>query len=177
VPGAEGVEGRHGLVGSKVRLSPKPTVYRQTALPVAKRDHPSGGALGGDGGPWGFRSGPLVTSCRAMSMLLVHVGDGERRVVDSSTVYYAEAVGGDTVVRRRGAKPLHDVRELGDIERAWKRHGFVRIHDNHLVHPDHILWIRKRTSRSWEVTMAPPVNAVLSVSRNRLAALWAAFEG
>jgi DNA-binding LytR/AlgR family response regulator len=112
-----------------------------------------------------------------MSMLLVHVGDGERRVVDSSTVYYAEAVGGDTVVRRRGAKPLHDVRELGDIERAWKRHGFVRIHDNHLVHPDHILWIRKRTSRSWEVTMAPPVNAVLSVSRNRLAALWAAFEG
>ena len=36
---------------------------------------------------------------------------------------------------------------------------------------------RKRAGRSWEVTMAPPVDAVLLVSRNRLAALWAAFEG
>ena len=30
----------------EVRLSPKPTVYRQTAPPVAKRHHPSGGRRG-----------------------------------------------------------------------------------------------------------------------------------
>jgi DNA-binding LytR/AlgR family response regulator len=112
-----------------------------------------------------------------MAKLLIHVADGERRVVDADSVYYAEAVAGDTVIRRRGAKPLRDVRELGEVERAWKRHGFVRIHDNHLVNPDKVLRVRKvGDSRNWEVKMMPPVNAVLAVSRRRLAALWRAFD-
>jgi DNA-binding LytR/AlgR family response regulator len=110
-----------------------------------------------------------------MAKLLIHVDEGNRRVVESDTIYYAEAVGGDTIVRRRGAKPMRDVRELGRIAHAWKGHGFVRIHDNHLVHRDRISWIRKRDAANWEVKMAPPVNKVLPVSRRRLRALWAAF--
>ena len=54
----------------------------------------------------------------------------------------------------------------------------MRIHDNYLVNPARILRIRIRTDgRDWEVQLAPPVNVVLPVSRGRVAALWAAFEG
>ncbi len=112
-----------------------------------------------------------------MGKLLIHIADGDRRVVDADSVYYAEAVGGDTLIRRRSGRPMRDVRELGEIERAWKRHGFVRIHVNHLVNAERVLRIRKVDgSRNWEVKMAPPVNAVLPVGRRRLSALWGAFE-
>ena len=113
-----------------------------------------------------------------MAQLLLHTDKADRRVAEGDTIYYAEALHNDTLVRRRAARTTRDVRELGQVERAWRRHGFVRIHDNYLVSPARILRIRKRAdSRDWEVQLAPPVNVVLPVSRGRLAALWAAFEG
>ena len=112
-----------------------------------------------------------------MAKLLLHLDDGERRVADASGIYYAEAVSGNTRVRRRSAKLLLDVRELNEVARAWKRHGFVRIHQSFLVNPECILRIRKRPDTTeWEVVLVPPVNAVLPVSRRQLRALWAAFE-
>jgi DNA-binding LytR/AlgR family response regulator len=114
----------------------------------------------------------------ATMKVLVHVGDGERRVVESASIFFVEAQGGDTRIRQRGKRLLRDVRELGEIERAWRRHGFVRIHDDYLVNPARILKIRKRSDgRQWEVIMGPPVNSVIPVSRRRVEALWAAFEG
>jgi DNA-binding LytR/AlgR family response regulator len=114
---------------------------------------------------------------RRMGKLLLHVSDGERRVADAGGIYYAEAASGNTRVRRRSAKLLVDVRELNEVARAWQRHGFVRIHQSFLVNPECILRIRKRPDTTeWEVVLAPPVNAVLPVSRRQLRALWAAFE-
>lgn len=111
-----------------------------------------------------------------MNRALLHVSDGLRRVVNPGSVYYLEAVSGDTVLRRRGARTLKDIRQLGDLMRAWKNHGFVRIHRNHAINPEHVLEIRLRPgSQYWEVKLAPPVNRVLPVSRNYLKALWAAF--
>ena len=75
---------------------------------------------------------------RVMAKLLLHISKTERRVMEAAAIYYAEAVGDDTLVRQRAARRTRDVRELGQIERAWRRHGFVRIHDNYLVHPDRI---------------------------------------
>ena len=113
-----------------------------------------------------------------MAKLLIHIGTSDRRVVEANAIYYAEAVHADTLVRQRAAPTTRDVRELGQVERAWRRHGFVRIHDNYLVNPDRILRIRKRSeSRDWEVQLTPPVNLVLPVSRRHLADLWAIFEG
>jgi DNA-binding LytR/AlgR family response regulator len=111
-----------------------------------------------------------------MARALLHVNDGRRRVVNTDSVYYLEAVGGDTLLRRRRAKPLEDIRNLGAILRVWKRFKFVRIHKNHAVNPDHILEIRRRKNRKdWEVKLTPPVNVILPVSRNYLSKLWAAF--
>jgi DNA-binding LytR/AlgR family response regulator len=111
-----------------------------------------------------------------MNKVLLHVSDGLRRAVDPASVYYLEAVRGDTVLRRRGARTLKDIRQLGEVMRVWKSHGFVRVHRNHAVNSDHVLEIRLRPgSQYWEVKLAPPVNRVLPVSRNYLKDLWAAF--
>ena len=111
-----------------------------------------------------------------MNKLLLHISDGLRRTVDPDSVYYLEAVSGDTLLRRRGSRPLKDIRQLGDLMPAWKRRGFVRIHRNHAINPDHVLEIRLRpNSQYWEVKLAPPVNRVLPVSRNYLKDLWSAF--
>ena len=111
-----------------------------------------------------------------MNKLLLHVSDGLRRTVDPDSVYYLEAVSGDTVLRRRGARLLKDIRQLGEVMRVWKKRGFVRIHRNHAVNPDHVLEIRLRpNSQYWEVKLAPPVNKILPVSRNYLKDLLAVY--
>jgi DNA-binding LytR/AlgR family response regulator len=110
------------------------------------------------------------------SKVLLHLNPNLRRVIDPAGVYFLEAVGGDTLLRRRGARRFKDVRRLGDIMKVWRNRGFVRIHRNHAVNVEHILEIRRRTENDlWEVKLAPPVNRVLPVSRNYLNDLWAAF--
>ena len=108
--------------------------------------------------------------------VLLHLSSDLRRAVDPAGVYYMEAVGGDTLLRRRGRTPIKDVRRLGDIMKTWRNRGFVRIHRNHAVNLRHVLEVRRRTANDlWEVKLAPPVNRVLPVSRNYLNDLWAAF--
>ena len=102
-----------------------------------------------------------------MAKVLLHVSDGLRRVVETSQVYYLEATGGDTILRRPCAGKLRDIRRLGQIHSVWKRLGFVRVHRNHAVNLDRILEIPLRDNgKDWELKLAPPVNRVLPVSSN-----------
>ena len=108
--------------------------------------------------------------------LLLHLGPGLRQAIESDEVYFVEATGDDTEVRTRGARVLRDVRPMGVLAAAFLRHGFVRIHRNFLVNPRHLRRVRRRPgSDDWEVTLDPPVNVVLPVSRSALAVLWVAF--
>jgi LytTr DNA-binding domain len=108
--------------------------------------------------------------------LLLHLRPGLRQAIASEEVYFVEAKGDDTEVRTRGARPVTDVRPIGVLEAAFLRRGFLRIHRNYLVNLRHVRQLRRRPrGEDWELTLDPPVNAVLPVSRSALAALWAAF--
>ena len=108
--------------------------------------------------------------------LLLHLGPGLRQAIESDDVYFVEAKGDDTEVRTRAARVLKDVRPIGALEAPSLRHGFVRTHRNYLVNPRHVRQVRRRPQGDdWELTLDPPVNVVLPVSRSALAALWAAF--
>jgi DNA-binding LytR/AlgR family response regulator len=108
--------------------------------------------------------------------LLLHLEPGVRQAIEGDEVYFVEARADDTAVRTRGARVLRDVRPMGVLAAAFLRHGFVRIHRDYLVNPRHVRRVRRRAQGDdWEVTLDPPVNVVLPVSRSGLAALWAAF--
>ena len=115
----------------------------------------------------------------AMSKVLLHPEPGRRRVVDSSSVYFVEATGGDTRVHRlsgRRVRAERDVRTLATVTRELARHGFVRIHNEYLVAPERVQLIRKRgDTEDWELRLAPPVNRVLPIARARLGSLWKAY--
>ena len=56
-------------------------------------------------------------------------------------------------------------------------HGFLQIHREYVVNLRRIRLIRRRDEgRDWEVTLEPPVNRVLPVSRGALAELGKAFQ-
>jgi DNA-binding LytR/AlgR family response regulator len=100
-----------------------------------------------------------------------------RQAIASDEVYFVEAKDDDTEVRTRGARVLKDVRPIGALEAAFLRRGFFRIHRTYLVNLRHVRQVRRRSrGDDWELTLDPPVNAVLPVSRSALAALWAAFD-
>lgn len=115
---------------------------------------------------------------RVLDRVVLHLGDGDRRVVDPADVYYLEAKGDDTRVRLRSARPLVDMRPMGYLLPHFLPHGFLQIHREYAVNLRHIRQIRRRhDSRDWEVKLEPPVNRVLPVSRGAVAKLWKAFEG
>jgi hypothetical protein len=108
--------------------------------------------------------------------LLRHLGPGLRQAIESDEVYFVEAKGDDTEVRRRAVRVLKDVRPIGVLEAPFLRHGFVRTHRNYLVNSRHVRQIRRRPrGEDWELTLDPPVNVVLPVGWSALAALWCAF--
>ncbi len=110
--------------------------------------------------------------------VLIHVSESRRLVIDPSSVYYLEADADDTIVRRRGARPLRDVRPLGKILPAFEPHGFLRVHDNHAVNLRRVRQIRRQAKGSgWELRLQPPVNVVLPVARRRQVALFEAYGG
>ena len=112
----------------------------------------------------------------AGARLLLHLGPGLRQAVDPDDVYYVVARADDSEVRTGAARPLRDVRPLGTLAASLLRHGFLRTHRRYLVNPRHVRLVRRRPrGGDWELTMAPPVDAVLPVSRSALAALWAAL--
>ena len=113
----------------------------------------------------------------ARGKALLHLAGRLRRVVDADDIYYLEAQGDETDVRLRGARPLRDVRSLGEVLEELGPLGFVRIHRNHAVHSGRVREIRPAASGSgWEVHLEPPVNKVLPVSRRSLTALLAAYR-
>ena len=108
--------------------------------------------------------------------LLLRTAEDERVVVDPLDVYLLEADGGSTRVRRASATELVDIRELGEVAPLFERRGFVQVHRQFVVNPDRVAVVRRRDAgRDWEVKMAPPVNRVIPVARDRLDHLWAAF--
>ncbi len=116
------------------------------------------------------------TAREAGRRLLLHLGPGLRQAVDPADIYFVEAVGDDTRVRTRSARPMQDVRPIGEIARVLEGRGFVRTHRNTLVNPAHVRHVRRRADgENWELRLDPPVNAVLPVSRASLRELWAAF--
>jgi DNA-binding LytR/AlgR family response regulator len=114
---------------------------------------------------------------RMHALALVRIARDRLRVVNVDDVYLLAADGGDTLVHRRGTKPLRDGRSLGQLLEAWGGHPFVRVHESFAVHPLHVYELRLRdTGRDWEVRLEPPKNTVIPVSRAYADGLWAAFE-
>ncbi|MFQ5599299.1 MAG: LytTR family transcriptional regulator DNA-binding domain-containing protein, partial [Candidatus Krumholzibacteriia bacterium] len=110
--------------------------------------------------------------------VLLHVDDGLRQIVDPDDVYYLEALLDETSVRLRRARPVIDVRPLGELLRSFEPFGFVRIHRSYAVNLTRIRLFRRRArGKDWEVKLQPPVNRLLPVSREYNARLLAAFEG
>jgi len=63
---------------------------------------------------------------RVLDRVVLHLGDGERRVVDPADVYYLEAQDDDTRVRLRSARPLVDMRPIGYLLPHFVPQGFSR---------------------------------------------------
>ena len=108
--------------------------------------------------------------------VLVHISRSEHRVLDPDDVYCLHARGGETEVRLRSRTPLVDVRPLGEVAPAYEPFGFIRVHREHAVNMANIRLLRLQADgRDWELKLEPPVNSVLPIARDRLAALRAAL--
>ena len=114
---------------------------------------------------------------RRIEKVLVHFGDFVRKPIDPAEVYYLEAIGDQTLIRTRSARPLRDVRSLGELLPRFTPYGFVRIHKNHAVNLDRILEIRRRKKGAdWELKLEAPVNRILPISRNALKKLLSSYD-
>ena len=114
---------------------------------------------------------------RRIEKVLVHLGDFVRKPIDPAEVYFLEAVGDQTLVRTRSARPWSDVRSLGELLPRFAPYGFVRIHKNHAVNLDRIREIRRRKKGAdWELKLEPPVNRILPISRNALKKLLDSYD-
>ena len=115
-------------------------------------------------------------SCYKLGMdprrVLVHISRSEHRVLDPDDVYCLRARGGETEVRLRSRTPLVDVRPIGEVAPLFEPFGFVRVHREHAVNIGRIRLLRLQADgRDWELRLEPPVNRVLPIARDRLAAL------
>ena len=69
-----------------------------------------------------------------------------------------------------------DTQGLGALIKQSAPYGFRRVHRNHAVNLARIQEIRQRKGRQdWELKLEPPVNRVLSVSRDQIGKLLKAF--
>ena len=93
-------------------------------------------------------------------------------MLDPDDVYFLRSRGGETEVRLRSRTPLVDLRPLGEVAPLFEPFGFVRIHREHAVNLARIRLLRRQADgRDWELRLEPPVNSVLPIARDRLAAL------
>ena len=114
---------------------------------------------------------------RSIEKVLVHFGDFVRKPIDPAELYFLEAVGDQTLSRTRSARPLRDVRSLGELLPRFTPYGFVRVHKNHAVNLDRIREIRRRKKGAdWELKLEPPVNRILPISRNALKKLLGSYD-
>ena len=110
------------------------------------------------------------------TLVLLHLRDQRRLVLDPEAIYYLEAAEDDTIVRKRGRRTLRDVRPLGELMPLFERFGFYRIHDKWAVNVSRVQEIRpQRDGRDWELVMRPPVNRVIPISRRRFSGLMKRF--
>lgn len=113
-----------------------------------------------------------------LDRVLVHLKNSRWVVIEPHDVYYLEASGDETVIRRRGRQTLRDVRSLGEVMPAFEPSHFHRIHDKWAVNLRRVREIRpQRDGRDWEVVMLPPVNKLVPISRSRLPGLLRRFGG
>ena len=104
--------------------------------------------------------------------ILIHISRSEHRVLDPDDVYFLRASGGETEIRLRSRTPLVDVRPIGEVAPLFEPFGFVRIHREHAVNIAHVRLLRLQADgRDWELKLEPPVNRVLPIARDRMAAL------
>ena len=121
-------------------------------------------------------NGPMARPTSSLDRVLLHLKASRLVVIKPHDVYYLEASGDETIIRRRGRKTLRDVRSLGEVMPAFELCHFHRIHDTWAVNLRRVREIRpQRDGRDWEVVMLPPVNRVIPVSRRRLPGLMRRF--
>ena len=109
----------------------------------------------------------------SVSRLLLRVGSDRFEAIDSADIYYAEADGGDTVVRTRRKRPYRTTEHLAQLaERLSSDAAFVRIHRSYLIRLDRVREVRRRGENDWEVKLEPPVNVVLPIARKQVAGLF-----
>ena len=96
--------------------------------------------------------------------------DGVIQYVDLDEVYYFEAREGDTLVRTRRKRRLTSTETLGELEARLRSPAFFRCHRSFLVSLDRVAEFRRQSGRSYELKMEPPVNKIVPLSRERLAA-------
>ena len=118
----------------------------------------------------------MADSTPRIDRVLLHLKGSRHLAVDPDDVYYLEAAGNDTIVRKHGRRTLRDVRTMSQVLAEFEPHHFHRIHDKWAVNLRRIHEIRlHRDGRDWEVVLRPPVNRVLPVSRSRLQGLLRRF--
>ena len=92
-----------------------------------------------------------------------HPADSLLVPIDPSDVSYLEAGGGETLIMRR-SQPLKDVRPLATLFPLFRRHGFLRVHRNHVVNLARIRQIRRRKgSLDWKLKVISKEQLVQSV--------------
>ncbi len=112
----------------------------------------------------------------ALRRALLHLSEGQRIPIEPEEVFLLEALGHETLVRTRGRRKLRDVRPFGEVLARFPAEVFVRVHRSRAVNLDRVSEIRRRgNGRDWELVLEPPVNALVPVSREHLASLWAAY--
>lgn len=118
----------------------------------------------------------VPSEARPTELLLLHLADRRRRVVEPGEVFFLEAVGTHTLVRLRGRERLEDLRRLGDLLPLFELFGFHRVHKNHAVNLHRVFELRPRSrGADWELKLEPPVNRVLPIARSKLAGVLAAY--
>ena len=91
----------------------------------------------------------------------------------SAHIYYAEADGGDTVVRTRRKRCYRTTEHLAPLAerlsdgRPPHDPAFVRIHRSYLIRE-----VRRRGENDWELKLEPPVNVVLPIARKQVAGVF-----
>jgi len=108
--------------------------------------------------------------------ILIHTEPGLRVAINPHGVYLLEAKEGDTILWLDNGSTLRDARTIGELQPLFERFGFLRTHRSFLVNRTGIRSIRRREQGpDWELTMHPPVERVLPISRAELQHIWAAF--
>lgn len=112
-----------------------------------------------------------------LDRVLLHARDSTRPVLEPADVYYLQADGDETIVRKRGRRTLRDVRGIGEVLAVFEPFDFARVHDKWAVNLRRVATLRlQRDGRDWEVVMEPPVNRVIPISRGRLPDLLGRFR-